>query len=314
MWSPLRMAVLAAIFVALCGNKYSAAQSLRDARGYPPRRSPTVVRQQPPPAAAITPAVLAPATIAAATPATNSAAEIPIGEGLQQYITQLVVEHIPHEYDNAKKWQGTKKVVSGLDWEVNGAKVETRRQWKEVNHGTWSRYHVKLIDPERELNVRLENLRDAGNNIAAMDLIAVARVECTGRMARWQRGVQLISLDAEATAKVRLAAHLEVKMGFDPRTLPPDILLSPVVTTADLQLLEFELHRVSKADGVIVKQFGEAVEEELQAYLAENREKLAEKMNAQIEKRKDKLRIPLSKLTASSTWGGWFSDFFGNQK
>jgi len=245
----------------------------------------------------------------AGTPPPRRAEEIPVGESLQQFITRLVVDEIPREYENTKKWGGTKRVMSGLDWELDGIKIETRRQWKAVNHGTWKRYKLKLVDPEKTFEVRLENLRDLGDNRAAFDLIGVAKLDCSGRLSEWRRGVQLLSLSAEADAKVRLVAHLEVKMGLDPRTLPPDILLRLVVTSADLQLQEFELRRVSKADGPLVKQAGEIVEEGLQEYLAEHRQKLADKINTQLEKKRDKLRVPLSKLTTSA-WGEWFSDFF----
>jgi hypothetical protein len=255
---------------------------------------------------------LAAATVAAPQPV-EAAAEVagsPIAfdESLQQYLTRLVLEEMPREYENTKKWQGSKRVMSGLDVELEGLKLETRRQWKEVNHGTWSRYRLQLIEPENEFDLRLENLRDLGDNRAAFDLVGVARLDCHGRLARWQRGVQLMNVYADADAKVRLTAHVEVKMGLDPRTLPPDILLDPVVTSADLRLEEFKLQRISKADGPVVKQLGEVVEEGIQEYLAENRQKLVDAMNAQIGRKRERLRIPVSKL-ASSPWGEWFSGF-----
>ena len=112
----------------------------------------------------------------------------------------------------------------------------------------------------------------------------------------------------KADAKVRLVAHVELKMSPTGDAFPPDILLSPKVTSADLQLQAFELQRLGAADGPLVKQLGEAVEEGAQDYLAEHREKLAEKMNKAIDKKRDKLRIPLSKLTTSK-WGKWFGEF-----
>src|SRR6187200_48390 len=107
---------------------------------------------------------------------------IPVGESLQRYITELVLDEVPPEYENTKKWGGTKRVQSGLKWEREGIKIETHRQWKQVNHGTWSRYKLKLVDPESTFEVRLENLRDLGDSTAAFDLIGLARIDCTGRM------------------------------------------------------------------------------------------------------------------------------------
>ena len=264
-------------------------QTLREARAIPiVKPAPVVAPTTPPPAEGST---------------------IPISESLQQYITHLVLEEVPPVYENHKKWGGTKRVMSGLDWEQDGLKIETRRRWKNVNHGAWSRYKLKLVDPEKTFEVRLENLRDLGDSTAGFDLVCVARLACWGRMSQWKRGVQLISLSADADAKVRLVAGVELKMAVDPKTFPPDIVLDPKVTSADLQLQEFELQRLGLADGPVVEQVGELVEEGLQNYLAESRVKLAEKMNKQIDKKRDKLRIPLSKLT-TSTWGKWFGEFY----
>jgi hypothetical protein len=268
-------------------------QSLREARAIPIAR--------PAPAAA------------PATPMPVEGSTIAISESLQQYITHLVLEEVPPVYENTKKWGGTKRVMSGLDWEQDGLKIETRRRWKNVNHGTWSRYKLELIDPEKTFEVRLENLRDLGDNTAGFDLICVAKLACWARMSQWKRGVQLISLSADADAKVRLVAGVELKMAVDPKTFPPDIVLDPKVTSADLQLHEFELQRLGLADGPVVEQVGELVEEGLQDYLAENRVKLAEKMNKQIDKKRDKLRIPLSKLTKSK-WGKWFGSILDAKK
>jgi hypothetical protein len=243
-------------------------------------------------------------------PAASNSSTIPISESLQAYITRLVLDEVPREYENTKKWGGKKRVTSGLKWEREGIKIESHRQFKEVNHGNWSRYKITLVDPENTFDVRLENLRDLGDNTAGFDLVCVARLACTGRISQWRRGVQIVSFSGDADAKVRLTTHCELKMSFAPGTFPPDILLSPKVTSADLQLQEFELQRLGIADGPLVYQLGELLEEGLQDYLAENRVKLAEKMNKQIDKKRDKLRIPLSKLTTSK-WGQWFGEFFG---
>ena len=239
--------------------------------------------------------------------------EIPFGESLQKTITQLVIEQAPREYENKKKWGGTKKIMSGLDWEIDGVKVETRRQWKEANHGSWSMYRVKLIDAEDKFQVRLENLRDVGDSTAECDLVVVGTLSFYGRLSEWRRGIQLYSLSAEGEARVRLQSHLTMKMSFDLRTLPPDIVVSPKFTAADLILEDLKIQRISHADGPVVKQLSGVVEHGIDDYLADHRQQLVDKMNAQLEKKQDKLRIPLSKLV-DSPWGSWFGNFFQGKK
>jgi hypothetical protein len=266
------------------------AQSLRESRGY------TTTKESKP----------------AEPTAPLPGKEIPVGEALQRTITHLVVEQLPKEYENTKKWGGKKRVMSGLDWELDGLRVETRRQYREANHGSWSMYKLKLLD-EDQFQVRLENLRDMGENTAECDLILLGKIGCLVRKAEWCSGVQLFSISAEGTAHVKLKAHAAVKMGFDPRTLPPDILLSPHITTAELVLDDLTLDRVGQADGAIIKQMSDVVEHGIDEYLTDYRDKLAEKMNQQIKKKEDKLRIPLSQFV-DSPWGKWFGDFFGQKK
>jgi hypothetical protein len=110
-------------------------QTLREAPSYLPRREVA----QPAPRDFVNPGVRE---------VEERGSEIPVGESLQQFITHLVIDEIPHEYENTKKWGGTKRVMSGLDWDRDGLRIETRRQWKDANHGTWSRYKLRLVDPQ----------------------------------------------------------------------------------------------------------------------------------------------------------------------
>lgn len=268
-------------------------QSLRDARTF---ATPTNVAAKPA-SAALTPPV----------------ETYPVSDELEQWITELVLEQVPREYASNKKWGGKKKVMSGLDWELDGVKVETRRQWKEVNHGNWSRYRVKLIEPEKQFRIEIENLRNNDDGAAEFDLIVAAKLDCYGQVAHWQRGVQLVSMSVEADANARMIAHVVVKMSLVGNTFPPDILLQPKVTSADLKLDDLKLRRVSQADGPVVKSMSGLAEEGVEEIMQEQRDKLVDKMNAQIVKKKDKLRIPLSKVTTSK-WGKWFGEFFAVKK
>lgn len=277
--------------VLLGGACESNAQTLREARGQPVAATSAQPTQPPEPVGK----------------------EIPFDDSLQKYITNLVIEQLPAEYENKKKWGTTKRLQTGLDWEFHGLKVETHRQMKEVNHGTWTAYKLRVIDAADTFQVRLDNLRDVGDNTAECDLTVAGNISCTGRIAEWRRGMQLYSVGVEGVARVKLVAHIAVKMGFDLRTLPPDILLTPRVTRSDLILEDLRLERVGKAEGIFVKQLSSVVEKGLDDYLAEHRDKLTEKMNQQLEKKKDKLRLPLSTLV-KSPWGNWFGGYFDSHK
>jgi hypothetical protein len=292
------------VILLLLPCSYCSAQSLRESRAYAPTKTPGKPES---PLPAIT------TSSPADHPSSTTNSTIPVGDSLQQLITKSVIEHAPREYENNKKWGGTKRVMSGLDWEFEGAKIETRRQWREANHGSWSMYRVKLVDAAEKFQVRLENLRDVGDNTAECDFIVLGTLHCFGRLAEWRRGVQLYSLSAEGEARVRLQSHVSMKMVFAGDALPPDILLSPKFTSAELILEDLQIQRVSRAEGPLVKQLSGLVESGVDDYLADHRQQLVDKLNAQLAKKQDKFRIPLSKLV-ESPWGSWFGDYFKNSK
>lgn len=221
----------------------------------------------------------------------------------QALLTGLVRENLPDKYEDKKKWGQTKDLTVGLRIRHDGLRIKTKRKRKELNHGSWEMYRLELIDPEEDFELRIENLRESADGRLEFDFLAEARFRAFGRWARWQRGVQLISLSADADARVRLRTHCLVAIRLDPTRLPPDVLLEPHVTAADLRLLDFRLLSLSDLKGPLAKQLGRALENVVEDKLEGKRKKLLEKMNRQIEKRRDKLRFSLRDLL-NSPWSG----------
>jgi len=70
------------------------------------------------------------------------------------------------------------------------------------------------------------------------------------------------------------------------------------VATADLDILEFKLRRISHFDGPVVKTLSASVREVLEDKIAEDRKKLVERLNKSLAKQQSKLRFsPADLLT-----------------
>jgi hypothetical protein len=220
---------------------------------------------------------------------------------VNQLARDLVLSTIPREYENTKDWGHSKLLWNGVDLERDGLRVKTKRRWKPVNHGTWTRYRAWLIDPERELHIRFENLRPSGNRQVQVDVTLDARCGATGRVSQWNRGVQLYSFHADAEANIQLQLTCEIGLEFDTRQLPPDVLLAPKVLGARLQLLDFQLQRISNADGPLIRRLGDSLRGDLEREVNERRQQLVDKLNRSIEKRSDQLRLSVNELVSS----GW---------
>ena len=96
----------------------------------------------------------------------------------------------------------------------------------------------------------------------------------------------LFSISADATADVEIATHFMVETKLDASTIPPGLIIKPRVETAELRLLDFELHRISKADGPIVEELGDGLKRAVRRELAEERENRATDQSAVGKKRR----------------------------
>ncbi|MEX2174762.1 MAG: hypothetical protein WD872_10400 [Pirellulaceae bacterium] len=214
----------------------------------------------------------------------------------QAWLTDLVREHLPHQYEKRKNWGHTEPRFDGLSVQLDRGRLKTHRKFAEANDGRWTMYRVRLADPEEKFDIRVSRMEELPDGRVAMNLAAVARLDIFGRQSLWERGVQLFSLSAEADAHVRLTAHAEIATRLDPTVFPPDVHLSPTITKAKLDILDFKLRRISRLDGPVVRSLSDSVREVLEEKLADDNRKLVAKLNKQLAKQEGKLKLSLSEL------------------
>jgi hypothetical protein len=225
-----------------------------------------------------------------------SAAEFEVDEGLHQLVTDLARAFIPENYEDNRKWGKTKEVFDGLHVRREGWRIKTHRRKKEVNHGTWTRYEVRLLNPDKRFKIRLQDLRSLPDGRTSVDIHCDARLRSFGRLSEWQYGVQLISLSAEADADVRLVMQCTFRVNVDLSHLPPEVVMDVNVDEADVTIHRFRMRRISQLSGPLVKQLSHEVREVLEDALAKQQDKMVEKINKQIEKNEEKLRLSLTSV------------------
>lgn len=226
--------------------------------------------------------------------------EVP--EWFQNLMQRIVRENIPDKYVQEKDWGKTDRRWDGLHVKRRGTfDWTTKRRWKDVNHGTWKRYEVSQISPEENLTMRIENVHDAGQGKVGFGIRLTSRLHVMGRLAKWNKGVQLYNISADADAYVELAMQCTIGIRLDIAKFPPDVLLTPNVSQADVDVKEFQLHQLSKLRGPLVKELSGSVRRALLEKIDEKRERLPSKINRQIAKNQDKLRLSLADF-ASEKW------------
>jgi len=215
-------------------------------------------------------------------------------ESLSRMVRWLVLKNLPPSYEDNRGWGKQKEVYDGFRFRREGMKVETYRKYKTVKHGTWKRYHLELVDPQSMLQIQMKDLRNLVNNRFAFHLTLEAPLKVFGRVSQWQRDIQIISLSTNASVAVQVEIDAEVGVQTNPLVFPPEMQFSPTVTKATVRLTKMEVDRISQIQGDIAEELGKGLRGFVDDYLRDFDDKLVIKINKQLEKQKDKLRISTS--------------------
>ena len=226
-------------------------------------------------------------------------------EQARVFVKTIAMHVMPTQHEDRRKWGLQKEIVSGLNVRLDGLRLRTKRRRKKVNHGSWSMYRLEMDHPQKEIVIQDVQLRSKKPGSVQLHIVCEAHVKTHGRYQNWRRGVRLLSVSASGDAKIRLTLDCSVAVKFDITKLPPDVELDPKVTRADLELLEFRLNRVGNIGGEIAQQLAKGVKHVLDDQIEKKRQKLVSKVNRQIDKRRDRLKISLSDY-AKSQWGKHF--------
>ncbi len=215
---------------------------------------------------------------------------------LANTFAKLVEQAIPLEYDKKKDWGKTKNITVGV--RNDGLKLSRRK--KAVKHGVWKHYRVKLIDPEKHLDVQIENFHAIDGSRVGFTLVLAAKLDSWARAKVYQYGVHLIALEVVGDTDLKLAIDCEVGVRWHTKSGSPGLVIDPKVIDARLTLSDFHLRRVSNARGPLVQELSSGlrrmVEHELKG------PKLVAKINRSIDKRRDRLELDFGELLNSPWW------------
>ena len=216
------------------------------------------------------------------------------GAELDRLITKMVLDNIPHNFEETKDWGGQEERWDGLKIRREGLKIKTKRRKKMVNHGTWKKYSASLLNPSDEFSIQVKNMREADDEKVAFDIHFSAHLNIDGRQSKWVKGVQLYSISAQGRTKVRMVVGVELGVAMDINNFPPDLVFVPVAKEANLIVDEFRIDRISKAGGEFAQQVSRGVRKSLDEKLAEKEAKLVEKINKEFVKNQSKLKLSIA--------------------
>ncbi len=204
---------------------------------------------------------------------------------LANAFAQIIENAIPREYEKRKDWGRTKNITVGLRNE--GWKLHRRK--KPVKHGVWKHYRIKLVEPEENLSVEIRDLRLSGSGGLSFKLALGAKFDLWARAKVYQYGVHMIALEAVGDATVDLEIDCELAVRLHTTDGQPGVALDPKVNDSQLDIVAFQLRRVSNAKGPIIRELGEELPRLLEKEL--RGPKLVAKLNRAIDKKRDRLEL-----------------------
>ena len=225
---------------------------------------------------------------------TANSTQTDAGEKIDKLLTRLVLENIPHEFEDTKDWGRQVERWDGVKFQREGLKIETKRRKKLVNDGTWTRYSVQLRDPKEKFSIQIKNMRESTQNKFTLEVHFVSELSLAARHSKWLRGVQLFTVSAEGFASLRLVVSVDLEITPVSLKIPPDFIVSPVVKKADIELDEFRIDRIAKVGGEVSQQITKAIRSELEEKIEKKEPKLVLRMNKEINKNRDDLRISIA--------------------
>lgn len=207
-----------------------------------------------------------------------------------EWLSQMIRANLPPVYEDVRQWGKQKEVWDGVDFQRDGLRIETHSKRKLVNDGTWTRYRVEPLHPEHRMKIefhRLEAVTTDGK--VHFDVSVELPLDVFGRLSQWVRDVQLISLSANADAVCRFNIKGTVEFRLNPLTFPPDVTIKPKVEQARVDVVYFRVRRISQLGGPLAKHLGNGLKRVLDDKLEDTNAKLVDKINAQLEKKSDRM-------------------------
>lgn len=208
---------------------------------------------------------------------------------LVAWLTEMVHANLLPTYEDDRKWGQQKEVWDGVELRREGLRLETKRKKKLVNAGTWTRYSIKIIEPEKNLHVEFNRLEVLPDSSIAFAVTVDCPLDVFGRLSQWARDVQLISISANADATCRLTLDGIVQIQLNMLRIPPDVVIKPRVDHAHVELTHYRVRRISQVGGDWAKVLGNSLRGVVDEKLADMNSKLVDKINQQINKQSQRL-------------------------
>lgn len=240
-----------------------------------------------------------------------------------QWLADQLLMYVPRRIDGDDDWGETKKVWAGVKVRRDGWELKTHRRWKELRHGRWVRYEIKL--PPNSPASSLSHSDEAPGPLQGLGSVVHANVQPVSdtiqihsvtpvtsedgfrrwhvdasvytpadfavRVERWNLGTQWYSIEIVGDMRLRMRTELTMAMEADFSEVPPAMQLDVQIEKASLDVVRFEVDRISKLGGDVAEEIGDLAEKTIgKSWVRKENARLVRRLNEAIADNRDSLR------------------------
>jgi hypothetical protein len=217
--------------------------------------------------------------------ADDKTADKPDYSDLSKIIQKTIAEKAPKKYEDRSEWGRTIQVPMNVRLPRLRRTVIQVGGRMEYPDGVWKRSYVWLDDPGKDIKIAVRDLKSTAAKTYRVKLDATVAFHGERERQRWRNGVKLFGIQVQADAEITAALDIEVKLAFDNKKFPPDVLVEPKVLDSKLLLDKFDLNRVGNVlVGDSARELGDELKEFIQGLLSQYDEDVKHAANDAIAK------------------------------
>lgn len=211
----------------------------------------------------------------------------------------ILLTAVPDKYEDKKHWGKTREVFDGLRVQQRGFNIRVSEKKRTVNHGSWSMFTVRFPKLEQNVSLVIHHVESPGPGQFSFAIrVRLKKILLHGQFEQWILGVKGLNFDFESDIDVQLDAvcQMAIRTEHKSGSLLPDLVLDPSIRRIRLTLLDINTHRVGRVGGDIAEELGNSSRKLFEELMHSQERRVLKKANEAIQKKRDSLRLPISKL------------------
>lgn len=216
-----------------------------------------------------------------------------------QLARAILLTAIPDKYQDKKQWDKTREVFDGICVEQRGLNIRVAEKRRKVNHGSWYMVTVRFPNPEKNVKLIIDQVQSDGPGRFTFAIhVAMKNILLHGQFEQWMLGVKGLNFDIESDVEVHMHAVVQLDINTDrkPGSLLPDLVLDPKLRSVRLDLVDVNTRRIGRIGGDVAEELGDSSRTLFESLIHSQEGRVLKKANEAIQKKRDSLRIPASKL------------------